>query len=375
MYYARGRASKRSAALASLAAPRAHGAALLRATRAFQYRWLRRGTLDYNRQWRRRECRARRPSVGRVRGYVVLRQLFLYLSTQRAAYRLLMRTALARRLAWRFVAGEREADALAAVRALARQGVMATLDHLGENVTDEASARSATDATLHLLGALERASLPAHVSIKLTQVGLDIDEDFCRQELRRILLAAGDIGTFVRIDMEGAAYTERTLRLFYEAHDEFGADAVGVVLQSYLYRTPGDIDTAIARQARVRLVKGAYDEPPGIAFPDKRDVDRAYALQQQQLLARGRYPALATHDLRLIGEAERFAAAEGLDQRGFEFQMLYGVRRDLQVALAAAGYNVRCYVPYGAQWYPYFMRRLAERPANLTFILRELARR
>lgn len=286
-----------------------------------------------------------------------------------------MRTALTRRLAWRFVAGEREADALAAVEALARQGVMATLDHLGENVTDEASARAATDATLQLLGALQRAALPAHVSIKLTQVGLDIDEEFCRLELRRILLAARDFGTFVRIDMEGGAYTERTLRLFYEAHDAVGAGAVGIVLQSYLYRTPGDIETAIARQARVRLVKGAYDEPPSVAFPDKRDVDRAYAIQQQQLLARGRYPALATHDRRLIGEAERFVAAENLNRRGFEFQMLYGVRRDLQVSLAAAGYNVRCYVPYGAQWYPYFMRRLAERPANLTFILRELARR
>lgn len=305
----------------------------------------------------------------------MLRQLLLYLSTQRAAYRLLMGTALTRRLAWRFVAGEREADALEAVRQLARQGVMATLDHLGENVTDEASARAATAEILHLLGALERGGLPAHVSIKLTQIGLDIDEGFCRQELRRILLAARGIGTFVRIDMEGAAYTERTLRLFYEAHDEFGAGTVGVVLQSYLYRTADDIDTAIARQARVRLVKGAYDEPPDVAFPDKLAVDRAYAIQQQQLLARGHYPALATHDRRLIGEAERFVAAEGLSPRRFEFQMLYGVRRDLQVALAAAGYNVRCYVPYGAQWYPYFMRRLAERPANLMFMLRELARR
>lgn len=305
----------------------------------------------------------------------MLRQLFLSLSTRHAAYRLLMSTALTRRVAWRFVAGEREADALAVVRELARQGVMATLDHLGENVTNEASARAATDATLHLLGALEKAGLPAHVSIKLTQIGLDVEEGFCRQELRRILLAARDIGTFVRIDMEGAAYTERTLRLFYEAHDEFGADAVGIVLQSYLYRTLGDIDTAIARQARVRLVKGAYDEPPDVAFPDKWDVDRAYAIQQQQLLARGRYPALATHDRTLIGQAERFVAAEGISPRRFEFQMLYGVRRDLQVALAAAGYNVRCYVPYGARWYPYFMRRLAERPANLAFILRELARR
>lgn len=305
----------------------------------------------------------------------VLRQLLLYLSTQRTAYRLLMGTALARRVAWRFVAGEREADALAAVTELARHGVMATLDHLGENVTDEASARAATDATLHLLGALDQAGSRAHVSIKLTQVGLDIDEAFCRDELRRILSAAREVGTFVRIDMEGVAYTERTLRLFYEAHDEFGADAVGIVLQSYLYRTAADLETAISRQARVRLVKGAYDEPPSVAFPQKRDVDRAYAIQQQQLLARGRYPALATHDRRLIGEAERFVATEGLNPLGFEFQMLYGVRRDLQVALAAAGYNVRCYVPYGARWYPYFMRRLAERPANIAFILRELARR
>lgn len=304
----------------------------------------------------------------------MLRQLLLYLSTRHAAYRLLLCVPPMRRMAWRFVAGERETDALAVVEALARRGVTATLDHLGENVTDEASATAAADATLRLLRAIERADSPAHVSLKLTQIGLDIGDDFCWHELHRILTAARRARTFIRIDMEGSAYTERTLRLFYDALGEFGSDAVGVVLQSYLRRTPSDLDVAIARQARVRLVKGAYNEPASVAFPDKQDVDRAYAVQQMRLLARGRYPALATHDELLVGAAQRFVAVEGLDPASFEFQLLYGVRRDLQTRLAAAGYNVRCYVPYGAQWYPYFMRRLAERPANVLFLLRELAR-
>ena len=175
--------------------------------------------------------------------------------------------------------------------------------------------------------------------------------------------------------MEGSAYTQRTLDLFYRLRRDYDPDTVGIVLQSYLYRTTADVERAIASGSRVRLVKGAYDEPPEIAYPKKAQVDRAYRIQMEMLLARGRYPAIATQDERLIGRAQGFAAAEGIAERRFEFQMLYGVRRDLQFRLASEGYNVRCYVPYGTQWYPYFMRRLAERPANVIFLLGQLLRR
>lgn len=305
----------------------------------------------------------------------MLRQTFLFLSTQQWAYRLLLANPITRAMAWRFVAGEDEAAAIAVVRQLAAVGIMATLDHLGEHVTNEAEARAATAAALSLLGTIQTSGVTAHLSIKLTQFGLDLGADFCRAEVRRVLARAREIGTFVRIDMEGSAYTQRTLDLFYEFQEEFGARTVGIVLQAYLRRNWADVDRAIATGSRVRLVKGAYDEPPDLAYPDKAAVDRAYRIQMEQLLARGNYPAIATHDERLIGRAQGFAAAEGLDEHGFEFQMLYGVRRELQTRLAAQGYNVRCYVPYGTQWYPYFMRRLAERPANLVFLLANLGRR
>jgi proline dehydrogenase len=305
----------------------------------------------------------------------MLRQLLLYLSTQGWAYRLILSTPLTRAMAWRFVAGEDVDAALAAVRALAARGVMATLDHLGENVSSEAEAVAATDASIGLLRRIEAAGLKSHVSIKLTQLGLDLGDDFCEAQVRRVLDCAREYGNFVRIDMEGSAYTQRTLDLFYRLRRDYDPDTVGIVLQSYLYRTTADVEQAIASGSRVRLVKGAYNEPPEIAYPKKEQVDRAYRIQMEMLLARGRYPAIATQDERLIGRAQGFAAAEGIAERRFEFQMLYGVRRDLQYRLASEGYNVRCYVPYGTQWYPYFMRRLAERPANVVFLLGQLLRR
>ncbi|HET8631993.1 MAG TPA: proline dehydrogenase family protein [Thermomicrobiales bacterium] len=305
----------------------------------------------------------------------MLRQLFLTLSHQDWAYRALLSNPVTRGMAWRFVAGEDVDAALAAVRALTAQGITATLDHLGENVGTEAEAVAAAGDIVAVLRRIAAARFDSHVSIKLTQLGLDIDADLCRAQVRRVLDCARDLGNFVRIDMEGSAYTQRTLDLFYELREDYGADTVGVVIQSYLYRSRADVERAIATGSRVRLVKGAYDEPADIAYPEKADVDRAYRVEMEMLLARGRYPAIATHDERLIGRAQGFAAAEKLDERGFEFQMLYGVRRDLQARLAAEGYHVRCYVPYGTQWYPYFMRRLAERPANVVFILGNLLRK
>ncbi len=305
----------------------------------------------------------------------MLRRLFIYLSTQQWAYRLLLSNRLTRAMAWRFVAGEDLETALRAVRDLNARGIRAALDPLGENVATEAEAVAAADEAIAILRRIEEAGVDAYLSIKLTQFGLDLGDDLCRAQLRRVLDCARDLGHFVRIDMEGSAYTQRTLDLFEEVRREYGPETVGTVIQAYLYRSQADIERLIPTGARLRLVKGAYNEPPEIAYPAKADVDRAYRIEMEMLLARGCYPALATQDERLIGRAQGFAAAEGIDESRFEFQMLYGVRRDLQERLAATGYNVRCYVPYGTQWYPYFMRRLAERPANVLFILGNLLRR
>lgn len=305
----------------------------------------------------------------------MLRQLFLYLSTQAWAYRLILSNPLTRSLAWRFVAGETLDEALVVVRALNARGIRATLDHLGENVTGEAEAVRAADEAILALRRIHESGVESHLSIKLTQLGLDLGDDFCRAQVRRVLDRARQDSNFVRVDMEGSAYTARTLALVADLREEYGADTVGTVLQSYLYRTQDDLAALIASGTRIRWVKGAYNEPPDLAYPRKADVDRAYRIGAEQLLARGCYPALATHDERLIARARRFAAAEGIAPERFEFQMLYGVRRDLQEGLAREGYNVRCYVPYGTQWYPYFMRRLAERPANVLFIATNLFRR
>lgn len=305
----------------------------------------------------------------------MFRRFFIYLSRQQWAYRAMLSNPLTRAMAWRFVAGEDLQAALDVVRDLNARGIEVTLDHLGENVTSEQEAIRAADEAIAILRAIAVAGVRSHLSVKPTQLGLDLGDDFCREQLCRILAAARETGNFVRIDMEGSPYTQRTLDLYAALREGYGTDTVGVVIQSYLRRSQGDIDRLIAAEARVRLVKGAYNEPAEIAFPEKADVDRAYRIQMEQLLARGRYPALATHDERLIGRAQGFAAAERIGPERFEFQMLYGVRRDLQQRLVREGYTVRCYVPYGTQWYPYFMRRLAERPANVLFILANLLRR
>jgi proline dehydrogenase len=278
------------------------------------------------------------------------------------------KNGLAKKFANRFVAGETLDTAIAAVRALNAQKITASLDLLGESVSNEAEARAASAEYLEMLDRIHAEKLDANVSVKLTQMGLDISESLCVEIMRGILGRAKQYGTFVRLDMEASNYTERTLKMFEEKlYPGFEAN-VGVVLQSYLFRTENDVKRAITLHARVRICKGAYQEPASVAYPLKADVDANYVRCMQALMKDGNYPGLATHDEAIIAEAKRYAKEQGIDTSRYEFQMLYGVRRDLQEDLVAEGYRMRVYVPFGTQWYPYLMRRLAERPANVMFI-------
>jgi len=312
------------------------------------------------------------PRFPRQKGSEVLRASFLYLSHRRGLQRFVTHQRLTASLAYRFVAGDHLEDAVRVVSAVNRRGWSASLDHLGENVSEEKAARAATDDYLAAFERIASERLNANVSVKLTQLGLDISPDLCRELLTRILQRAQQLDNFVRIDMEGSAYTQRTLDLVLTLHERF--PNCGIVLQSYLYRTADDVARVNAARVRVRLVKGAYHEPPEVAFPKKADVDAKYEAEMQQLLLDGVYPAIATHDDRLIEATKRFAREREIPADRFEFQMLYGIRRDLQDRLLRDGYRVRIYVPYGTEWYPYLMRRLAERPANLLFIVRSLIR-
>ena len=304
----------------------------------------------------------------------MVRAGLLWLSERPRIFQFVRRNGLARRFAARFVAGETIDSGVAAARELNVAGITASLDLLGEAVRTAAESRAARDSYLETFDRIQAAGSAAHVSVKLTQLGLDLDEALCVDNMRAIIARAQQHGSFVRIDMEQSAYTERTLQLFKRTlHPEFG-NAVGVVLQSYLRRTEQDVEQMIALGARVRLVKGAYQEPASVAFPDKRDVDASYVRCLERLLLRGTYPAVATHDGRILERAKSFARDKGVAPARFEFQMLYGVRRDLQLALRRQGYNVRVYVPFGTQWYPYLMRRLAERPANVAFLLGNVVR-
>ncbi|HEV3096405.1 MAG TPA: proline dehydrogenase family protein [Candidatus Dormibacteraeota bacterium] len=302
----------------------------------------------------------------------MLRASFLYLSHRRGLQRFVTRQRLTASLAYRFVAGDRLEDAARVVMDINRRGATASLDHLGENVTEEKAARAATDDYLAAFERIAGGRLNGNVSVKLTQLGLDISPDLCRELLTRVLQRAQQLDNFVRIDMEGSAYTQRTLDLVLELHQQY--PNCGVVLQSYLYRTLDDVARMNAAQVRVRLVKGAYDEPPPVAFPKKADVDANFRAAMEQLLLKGTYPAIATHDDRLIDATKGFAREHGIGPDRYEFQMLYGIRRDLQDRLLREGYRVRIYVPYGTEWYPYLMRRLAERPANLLFLVRSVIR-
>jgi proline dehydrogenase len=304
----------------------------------------------------------------------MLRSALLYLSNQPQVFSFVRHNRLAKHLAMRFVAGETADEALAAVRQLNTRGASASLDLLGESVSNEAEARATRDAYLQLLDRLHEQRLDANVSVKLTALGLDISEDLCVALMQDVLGRAREYGNFVRIDMESSAYTERTLRLFEERLYPAYKQSVGIVLQSYLYRTFADVERANQLRCRVRLCKGAYKEPASVAYPEKRQVDENYVRSMHALMLNGNYPGLATHDRRIINEAKRYAQEQRIAPDRFEFQMLYGVRRDLQEQLLREGYRMRVYVPFGTQWYPYLMRRLAERPANVAFITGNVVR-
>ncbi len=298
------------------------------------------------------------------------RNTVLGVTTQPAVQEFVVGHALARPLRDRFVAGETLTDALAVARDLNRGGFRVSLDHLGEDVADPAAADAAVAAYEAVVAAIARERVRSGISIKLSQLGLRLDRGGCQARLERVLATAAAAGVFVRIDMETSAYTQVTLDLLRAVWPRF--HNVGVVLQAYLYRTERDLADVLALGATVRLCKGAYSEPPDVAYRDKADVDASYARLARRLLEADTYAALATHDPRLIARARADAEALRRPRDSFEFQMLYGVRRDLQEALARAGYRVRVYVPYGREWYPYLTRRLAERPANLLFLARSL---
>lgn len=281
-------------------------------------------------------------------------------------------SALARRLAARFVAGDTLAGALEAGRRINREGISLTLDHLGENVTSLEEAEASRDVYLQTLEELSGHGIDGNVSLKLTQFGIDISEQACRANVEQVAARAQALGNFLRVDMESSEYTDRTLQLVTDLHAQYGA--VGTVIQAYLYRSEKDVEMLCRRGIRVRLCKGAYLEPPEVAFQAKADVDRDFVHLMRILLAAGTYPAIATHDEKIINEARSFVRARKIARDSFEFQMLYGIRRDLQRRLVDEGYRLRLYVPFGKAWYPYFMRRLAERPANVVFLARNFFR-
>jgi proline dehydrogenase len=303
-----------------------------------------------------------------------MRRGLLWLSEQRRIFNFVRRNGLARRFASRFVAGETIEEGVKVARELRERGISASLDLLGESVHVESEAASARDQYLATMDRMAAQGVQVNVSIKLTQMGLDIDEELCHANMVQILDQAKRLGGFVRLDMEGSEYTQRTLDFFTgRLFGPYGKHC-GVVIQSALRRSERDIGDLIGMGARVRLCKGAYLEPAEIAFPDKRDVDRSYLKLMERLLLEGNYPGIATHDEAIINHARRFVDHEGIGPERFEFQMLYGIRRDLQTRLRRTGFNMRVYVPFGTQWYPYLMRRLAERPANIAFILGNLIR-
>ncbi|MFZ0523632.1 MAG: proline dehydrogenase family protein [Candidatus Acidiferrales bacterium] len=282
----------------------------------------------------------------------------------------MMHNGASRRVARRFVAGETLDDAVAAAREVNRRLQLASLDLLGENVSDEAGARRAADGYLAIFDRIAAEHLDANVSLKLTQLGLDLNEDLCLELLEKIVAHATSQGNFVRIDMEGSAYTQRTVDIAKRVRAKYSG--VGTVMQAYLYRTEQDVQDLLATGCRLRLCKGAYKEPPEVAFPKKADVDANYVKLMKMMLPSGIYHGIATHDPAMIQATKDFVREQNIRRDQFEFQMLYGIRTDLQEKLVREGYRVRVYIPYGVDWFPYFMRRLAERPANVAFFLRNL---
>jgi proline dehydrogenase len=299
-----------------------------------------------------------------------MRSFLLNLSENKRLAPLIMRNGVSRRVARRFVAGEGLDDAVEAARELNAATRLASLDLLGENVSDEAGARHAAENYLAIFERIEREKLDANVSLKLTQLGIDLDERLCQDLLEKIVAHATAHGNFVRIDMEGSAYTQRTVDIAKGMRAKYSG--VGTVMQAYLYRAEKDVQDLLAAGCRLRLCKGAYQEPPYLAFPKKADVDANYVKLMKIILPSGIYHGIATHDPAMIQATKDFAREKNIGRDKFEFQMLYGIRTDLQEQLVRENYRLRVYIPYGTDWFPYFMRRLAERPANLAFFLRNL---
>jgi proline dehydrogenase len=304
-----------------------------------------------------------------------LRSAFIALSHNRPLRRFFEHSALGTRLNKRFIAGMEPEDALRAAEAVNRQGIAVTLDSLGESVTSAAEAHRAADVYHHLLDSIAERGLDANISVKLTQMGLEQSPDLAESIAANLAQHARATRNFVRIDMEDSRLTQTTLDIVRRVHARAGLrGAVGVVIQAYLYRSQADVEQLLADGIRIRLCKGAYNEPPEVAFPRKSEVDTNFLKLSKMLLESPTYHALATHDEALIDSIKAYAATGAIAPSHFEFQMLYGVRRDLQRKLVREGYKVRVYVPFGTEWYPYFMRRLAERPANVLFLARNFFR-
>jgi proline dehydrogenase len=307
------------------------------------------------------------------KGARMLKGTLLYLAHNSTMRNFVMHNRATRAVSRRFVAGEVVEDAIEATRALNKENMHVSLDHLGENVSDAKEAMSAAQDYIAILDCVKQASVDANISIKLTALGLDISQELCEQNVCRILEHAQQVPIFVRIDMEGSVYTEQTVDITLRMHKQY--EHVGTVIQSCMHRSKKDVEQLIAQGVRVRLVKGAYKEPKMVAFQQKSEVDHNFIRLMTMLLQRGNYPAIATHDEAIINATCKFARDNGISKSAFEFQMLYGIRRDLQEKLVNQGYNMRIYVPYGSQWYPYLMRRMAERPANLLFVMSNAIRR
>jgi proline dehydrogenase len=307
----------------------------------------------------------------------MLRTFFVRLSENPSLRNFAERSSLGRRVSGRFVAGTEIVDAVHATQTINRAGMSVSIDNLGENVTNPDEARHSAKLYHQILDAIVANQLNANISLKLTHMGLDVDEKLARDIVSGLVAKAASMNPpgFVRVDMEGSPYTQRTLDFVHELHRMPGnANSVGTVIQSYLKRSESDIEKLLAENIRIRLCKGAYKEPSDIAFAAKSDVDANYVKLMKILMKSGIYHGLATHDENIIHQAEAFAISEKLPPDSFEFQMLYGIRRDLQQSLVRKGWCVRIYIPFGTEWYPYFMRRLGERPANVLFIARNLLR-
>jgi proline dehydrogenase len=303
---------------------------------------------------------------------MLTRSALIYLSRQEGLKNFATRFSLFKKLTTRFIAGENIDEAVAAIKDVNARGCSATFDHLNESVTGTAETETEVREYQDVLARIDASGINSNVSIKLTQFGLEIDPELAYRNARRVVEDAVRRGNFVRVDMEGSNVTQATIDCFKRLRGEFGLNDVGVALQSYLYRTMDDARALLKIPARIRICKGAYHEPPEVAYPDKKDVDSNYVRVMQLLLSSGVYHGIATHDPKMIEATVAFAQREGIGKDAFEFQMLYGIRRDLQEQLAREGYRMRVYVPYGKHWYPYFMRRLAERPANIWFVMKNL---